>query len=121
MTARKDCTMGDASYGLDEFALYGAAREFRKRVYRLIRQLPPAERHALDPQMRRAVLSVTNNIAEGHGRWHYQEIPAKVKNTPKSKFAELPRQACSRRRTEGILPDGAEVAPGLRCVLNLRG
>jgi len=32
MTARKDCTMGDASYGLDEFALYGAAREFRKRV-----------------------------------------------------------------------------------------
>ena len=48
-------------------------------------------------------------------------IPAKVKNTPKWKFAELPRQACSRRRTEGILPDGAEVAPGLRCVLNLRG
>jgi len=50
-----------------------------------------------------------------------REIPAKVKNTPKWKFAELPRQACSRRRTEGILPDGAEVAPGLRCVLNLRG
>ena len=49
------------------------------------------------------------------------DIPAKVKKTPKWKFAELPRQACSRRRTEGILPDGAEVAPGLRCVLNLRG
>ena len=23
--------------------------------------------------MRRAIVSVTNNIAEGHGRWHYQE------------------------------------------------
>ena len=65
--------MGDTSYGLDEFELYQAAREFRKHVYGLIKQLPPAERHALDPQMRRAIISVTNNIAEGHGRWHYQE------------------------------------------------
>ena len=23
--------------------------------------------------MRRAALSISNNIAEGHGRWHYQE------------------------------------------------
>ena len=23
--------------------------------------------------MRRAALSITNNVAEGHGRWHYQE------------------------------------------------
>ena len=60
-------------YSLDDFELYRYAREFRKKVYRLIKQLPPEERYCLAPQMRRAAVSVTNNIAEGHGRWHYQE------------------------------------------------
>ena len=27
----------------------------------------------LGTQMRRGAVSITNNIAEGHGRWHYQE------------------------------------------------
>ena len=60
-------------YNLDDFELYNKAREFRKKVYTVIKKLPAAEKYALDPQMRRAAISVTNNIAEGHGRWHYQE------------------------------------------------
>lgn len=63
----------DGRLGLDDFELYQAAREFRRKTYQLIRQLPPSERFCLDPQMRRAAVSVTNNIAEGHGRWHFQE------------------------------------------------
>ena len=49
------------------------AREYRKQVYQLIRPLPVEERYCLEPQMRRAAVSITNNVAEGHGRWHYQE------------------------------------------------
>ena len=63
----------EARYKLDDFELYRAARAFRTRIYALIRQLPRDEKFALDPQMRRAVVSITNNIAEGHGRWHHQE------------------------------------------------
>ena len=63
----------NARFLLDDFDLYKAARQFRRNVYRLIRQLPKEERFTLDPQMRRAAVSVSNNIAEGHGRWHYQE------------------------------------------------
>lgn len=60
-------------YRLDDFELYQAACAFRRNAYRLIKQLPPSERYCLDQQMRKAAVSVSNNIAEGHGRWYYQE------------------------------------------------
>jgi four helix bundle protein len=63
----------ETKYSLDNFELYKLARQFRRNVYKLIKQLPKEEQYCLDPQMREAIISVTNNIAEGHGRWYYQE------------------------------------------------
>lgn len=57
----------------EDLEIYKKAREFRRKIYELIKTLPPEEKYNLDPQMRRAVVSITNNIAEGHGRYHYQE------------------------------------------------
>lgn len=65
--------MEEGIYCLDDFELYNIARDFRKQVYTLIEKLPSRERHSLGTQMRKAIISITNNIAEGHGRWHYQE------------------------------------------------
>jgi len=65
--------MEEGRFRLDDFELYKIARQFRKKAYFLLKQLPPEEKHALAEQMRRGALSVSNNIAEGHGRWHYQE------------------------------------------------
>jgi len=57
----------------EDLEVYKAARELRKKIYRLAKELPEYEKYNLAGQMRRACLSLTNCIAEGHGRFHYQE------------------------------------------------
>src|SRR5436309_9189634 len=55
----------------EDLEVYQVAREFRQAMYRLARQLPEIDKFGLVSQVRRAALSLTNNIAEGHGRYHY--------------------------------------------------
>ena len=50
-----------------------AGRALRKKVYELTKGFPGNENHVLTAQIRGAVLSVTANIAEGFGRFSYQE------------------------------------------------
>src|SRR5262245_51809707 len=57
----------------EDLEVYQMAREFRKAMYAVARRLPDFEKFALANQIRRAAVSVTNNIAEGHGRYHYLE------------------------------------------------
>ena len=57
----------------EDLEVYQVAREFRKAMYRIAKRLPAIEKFGLASQVRRASLSLTNNIAEGHGRYHYLE------------------------------------------------
>ena len=57
----------------EDLEIYKAAREFRKKMYGVTRRLPDSEKFELAGQIRRAAVSLTNNMAEGHGRFHYPD------------------------------------------------
>lgn len=48
--------------------VYVKAKELVKQVYELLKKFPREEQYALCDQLRRAVVSVPSNIAEGCGR-----------------------------------------------------
>src|SRR6266705_3166796 len=57
----------------ENLEVYKVAREFRKAMYAVNRRLPDFEKYELGSQIRRASASLTNNMAEGHGRFHYPD------------------------------------------------
>ena len=56
-----------------DLQVWQLARELRKLVYGPIRNFPNEEKFALSAQLRRAAVSITANIAEGFGRYSFQE------------------------------------------------
>lgn len=53
--------------------IWKMARALRKDLRSLCDKLPTVEHYRLSDQIIRAARSVTANIAEGYGRYHYQE------------------------------------------------
>ena len=64
---------GKSFQTFEDLDVYQAARQFRKAIYAAARNLPDLEKYGLASQMQRAAVSLTNNIAEGHGRYHYPD------------------------------------------------
>jgi four helix bundle protein len=57
----------------EDLDCWKACRNVRIYVTELIKKFPPEEKYALTDGMRRASRSTTENIAEGFGRYHFQE------------------------------------------------
>ena len=57
----------------EDLFVYQKARDFSRKIAELVKKLPANERNKLRDQMTRARRSITNNLAEGYGRFHYQE------------------------------------------------
>ena len=56
-----------------ELTVWKHARDLRKEVSKIAANLPAYEKSRLEDQLIRTSRSVTANIAEGYGRYHFQE------------------------------------------------
>ncbi len=63
--------MGDIITGFETLEVWKQARVFRIMIIDLCKQIPPEEKYRLTDQIKRSSRSVTANIAEGYGRFHY--------------------------------------------------
>ena len=60
--------MDDKDFSYRSLIVWQKAMQFAKIVYAVVDTFPPAEKYALSDQIRRAVVSIPSNIAEGCGR-----------------------------------------------------
>lgn len=66
--------MSDQEYlgGFQDLIAWKEARLFRETISSGCKTLPKEEQFRLVDQLKRASRSITANIAEGYGRYHYQ-------------------------------------------------
>jgi len=57
----------------EELEVWKECRNLRKQVSAVVKTFPVEEKYRITDQLIRASRSITANIAEGHGRFHYQE------------------------------------------------
>jgi len=65
--------MNNSLKSFEELECWKTCTELRRYISLLIKKFPKDEQYSLIDQMRRASRSTTHNIAEGFGRFHFQE------------------------------------------------
>lgn len=63
-------------FSFEKLDAYLYARALVRSIYKMLRVFPKEEQYALCDQLRRAVISIPSNIAEGMGRMsvHYKLV-----------------------------------------------
>ena len=63
----------DSFKSFEDLDCWKASTEVRRFITELVKQYPKEEKFAIIDDMKRAARSTTHNVAEGFGRFHYQE------------------------------------------------
>ena len=95
-----------------EFIVWQKAMDLTVEVYQLVKLLPREETYALSDQMRRAVVSIPSNIAEGQGRNSTREF-INFLSIARGSQAELDTQLQICLRLNYMTETQLEVALGL--------
>ena len=100
----------------EDLKAWQLGREFKKRIYEVSNQFPKDELYALTSQIKRAAISITANIAEGHGRYHFGEnihfcrtSRGSINEVLDHLYTALDRGYLSRERFDGLYEQGREV------------
>ena len=80
--------MSEQTRGYRELIVWQKAMDLVPGVYHLVRKLPREELYAMSSQIRRAVISIPANIAEGQARQHPAEF-AQHLSIARGSLAEL--------------------------------
>ena len=68
--------MGDEKSNIrtfEDLRVWQLARKIQNEIFELVKKFPTEEKYRLTDQMIRSSRSISDNIAEGYGRFHYQE------------------------------------------------
>ena len=98
--------------GHRDLIVWQKAMDLIVEIYRLVKFLPKTETYALSDQMRRAVISIASNIAEGHGRASISEYIYFLKIARGSCF-ELDTQLQTCLRVGYLTDENLEISFGL--------
>jgi four helix bundle protein len=60
-------------WSFEDLEVWQLSRTIKNNIFKLVKTFPKSEKYRLADQMIRSSRSISDNIAEGYGRFHYQE------------------------------------------------
>lgn len=91
----KECLNLNKMKSFEELEVWKSARDIRIEISKLVKSFPDFEKYRLNDQIVRSSRSVSANIAEGYGRYHYQENIQFCRQARGSLFETLDHLICA--------------------------
>lgn len=90
-------------HSFEDLEVWKECRKFRNDISKLTHAFPSEEKYRLVDQLTRSGRSITANIAEGYGRFHYQENIQFCRQARGSLYEVLDHLICAH--DEGLVND----------------